>query len=189
MEVVGGGVQSRAQEADRHGARRADPAIKVYRRDDRLDRSREDAGPPAPGERPFTAARADEAIKAEPLGDVCEGGGRNEEGTQRGQLTLRGECEAGAKHLRYHELQDGVTEELEPLVRLAGRSRVVVQIRAVREGLSEARRVSEPHAEQAREVGFVGHGYLVPVWPGALLALGAREPCRAWTPSVYPRIR
>ena len=160
VQFMRGNLDARSQEARRQRSGRADAPIKVDRRDDCLDGPGKHAGAPATGKRPLTAARADEPVEAKALGNVRKGGGRDEQRAQGGQLAFGRKREAGAQHLGDDERQDCIAEELQALIGLAGCPGVVVQVRAMRQGLGEALRVSEPHAEQAREVGFVRHGYL-----------------------------
>ena len=81
-----------------------------------LHGSGKDPEPPATVKGALATACPDEPGQADPLCNHCQTRGRNHEGTECSELTLRRIWKVLDQHVSDHELQDCVAKELEPFV-------------------------------------------------------------------------
>ena len=128
-------------------ARGVHAAVEIERRDDGLHRVGEDGGALAAAGVLLAAAEADVAAQAQLRGDGVQALLTHQASPQPGHPALGHVGEAPEQRVRHHHAQNGVAQELQPLVALAAGGTALVCIGAVRQRGLQKPSVTEAVAE------------------------------------------
>ena len=181
LEVVQAGLARRgdalAEQPLDHGERRVEAAVEVDGGDERLAGVGEHRGLAPPARLLFAAAEEEPLAEAELAGDLGQAELVDDAGAGLGQLALVALGRRVHEQVPDDEVEDGVAEELEPLVVGPAPRGVLVEVRLVRQRALEAGAIAEDVAEAAfeRRVGIARRLH-VPTITCDMLAAHDKEP-------------